>query len=38
LFNIETAHRCWFRWECLHCARTSYFNCSDWRCKSMFGS
>jgi len=35
--HIKTA-RSWFKWGCLQYVRTSSFNCSDWRHKSMFGS
>jgi len=28
----------WYRWKSPQYAWTSSFNCSDWRCKSLFGS
>jgi len=36
--HIRTAQRDWLGWECLHYARTSCFNCSDWRYERVFGS
>jgi len=33
--HTKTAQWCWCRWEYLQDARTSCFNCSDWRHKRV---